>query len=171
MTTQLILAAPGTPVVFAASGLGDVLWTPQNEALGRGRLSAVWDRGAGHLPNRYTWRATCRWVATPLANDSLRLWLVTASAAADPTTTDGTFTLGDAELTTESELIANCAWFGAVVATAVDKLFVASGLVDLYSRYVAIAGWNSSATKALTNTPADFSCSFTPQPYAIQAPS
>lgn len=170
MTTQSILAAPGTPVVFAAAGISNVLWTPQNEGAGKGRIAAVWDRGAGHVPVPYHWRATCRWVATPAANDTLRLWLVTASALADPTNTDGTFTLGDAELTSENELLANCRWFGTIVATAVDKLFVASGVVHLVSRYISLAGWNSSATKALTNTATDFSVTFIPLPYAIEAP-
>jgi len=170
MTTQLILSAPQAIVVFAAAGLGDVLWTPQNEAVARGRISNVWDRGAGHLPVRHRWLASCRWVATPAANDRFSLWLITADALATPALTDAALTFGDAELTTESELIANCQEFGTVLATAVDKLFLTSGIIDLYSRYVAIAAWNGSATKALTNTAGDFFCRMEPMPPALQAP-
>lgn len=171
MTTQQILYSPGTPTTFAASGSGDVLWTPTSTALGRGRLSAVWDRGAGHLPLAYVWRAKCRWVATPSIYDSWRLWLVTADAAADASLTDGGLTLGDAELTTESELLASCRALGAVVAIASDKLFVASNVVQLSSRYIAVAGWNSSASKALSATASDFNISFTPIPPSIEAPA
>ena len=171
MTTQLSLLAPQTPVTFGPAAIGDVIWTPQNEALARGRISAVWDRGAGHVPLRYRWSAKVRWVATPAANDRWSLWLVQADAAADPSKTDGGLTLGDAELTAETELLANCQLFGTVLATAVDKQFAASGVVDLYSRFVAIAGWNGSATKALTNTAADHAVVFTPEPFALQAPA
>jgi len=171
MSTQLLLANFGTPTVFAATGSGDIVWTPQNEALARGRLSALWDRGTGDLPIRYRWSASCRWVATPAANDRWSLWLVTADASADSTKTDGVFTLGDAELTSESELLANCSMFGTILATASDKLFVGSGVVDLFSRYLAIAGWNGSATKALTNTATDFRVTFTPVVSSLQPPA
>lgn len=171
MTTQQILYSPGTPTTFAPSGSGDVIWTPQSVALANGRLSSVWDRGAGHLPLPYVWRAKCRWVATPSIYDSWRLWLVTADAAADAAVTDGGLTLGDATLTSESSLLASCHALGAVVAIATDQLFVASGVVQLTSRYIAVAGWNASATKALTATAGDFSISFTPIPSTIQAPA
>jgi hypothetical protein len=170
MTTQLLLASPGTPVVFAAAGLGDVLWTPASTALAHGRLSAVWDRGVGHLPVRYRWLASVRWVATPAANDRWSLWFVTADAAADPAQTDGALTLGDADLSTENELLANASPFGTILATANDKLFLSSGVIDLFSRYLAIAGWNGSSTKALTATPGDFFLRLEPIPPVIEAP-
>jgi len=169
MATQNIYRSVGATVAFRATGGGDVVWTPQNEGTGKGRISAVWDRGAGNLPQRYKWACCCRWVATPAANDRFSLYLITARAAADAAQTDGALTLGDAELTTEAELLANCFCFGNVIATAVDKLFVASGLVLLYDRYIGIAGWNGSATKALTNTATDFICTFTPMPDDIEA--
>jgi hypothetical protein len=80
-------------------------------------------------------------------------------------------TLGDANLTSESELLASCRPLGAVVAIASDKLFVASGVVQLTSRYLAVGGWNASATKALTATAGDFSITFTPIPSNIEAPA
>lgn len=171
MTQQETLFLPLATTTFAAAGLGDILWTPQNEAFGKGRLSNVWDRGPNAIPRRYQWSASTRWVATPAANDRWTIWLITADAAADPAQTDAGLTLGDAELTTESELLANCQSLGSILATAVDKLFVASGLIDLYARYIAIAGWNGSTAKALTNTAGDFRCRFLPIVDALQAPA
>lgn len=168
MTQQLLLAAPQTPVVFAAAGLGDVLWTPQNTALAHGRLSNVWDRGAGSLPVRYRWMGSTRWVATPAANDRWSLWLVTADATADPANTDCGLTLGDADLSSEADLLANSVEFGTILATAADKIFVSSGVVELFSRYVAVAGWNGSATKSLTNTASDFYLRLEALPPALQ---
>lgn len=170
MTTQLILAAPQAAVTFGAPGVGTIAWTPQNEGTAKGRISAVWDRGAGDLPRWYRWRCSARWVATPAANDRFSLWLITADAIATPSLTDGNLTFGDAELTTETELIANCLPFGCVLATATDRLFVSSGVLSLESRYIGIAGWNGSATKALTNTATDFLFSLTPVPDSLQAP-
>lgn len=171
MTTQLILALPQTPVTFASVGLGNVLWTPTNIALGNGRLSSVWDRGAGAVPRLYRWRCSTRWVATPAANDRFTLYLIEASAPATPALTDGGLTLGDASLTSEAELIVNCYSFGSVLATAVDKIFCRGGVILLAERYIALAGWNGSATKALSVTAADHICSFTPIPDEIQAPT
>jgi hypothetical protein len=171
MTTQLLYQKPGSPVVFAASGLGDVLWTPQATAIAHGRLSDVWDRGAGDLPVRYRWLASTRWAATPAANDRWSLWLVSADAAADPTLTDASLTFGDADLSSENELLANATPFGTVLATAVDKLFIASGIVELWSRFYAIAGWNGSATKALTNTASNFFVRMEPVTPSLQAPA
>jgi hypothetical protein len=157
--------------MFGPAGVGDILWTPASAAAGAGRLSSVWDRGAGHVPSLHRWYATARWIATPAANDRWSLWLVQADALATPSRTDAGLTLGDAALTTESELIANCGPLGTVLATAIDRLFVSSGVVDLWSRFVAIAGWNGSTTKALVATAADIVCSFQPIPFALEAPA
>lgn len=171
MTTQNIYRSVGTPVVFRGTGGGDILWTPQSIATGSGRISNVWDRGAGNLPVRYKWRCSTRWVATPAAYDALRLYLIGSSAAADPTVTDGNITFGDAGLASEDVLVANCLCFGSVVvdATPADVLYVSSGIVLLYDRYIGIAGWNGSATKALTGTVGDHILSFTPMPDDIES--
>ena len=171
MTQQLLLASPGNPVLFAASGLGDILWTPQATAVAHGRLSNCWDRGVGPLPIRHRWMACCRWAATPAANDRWSLYLVTGNSPDSVGMIDAAFSPGDADLSSENELTANALGIGTVLATAVDKLFVASGLVELYSRFVTIAGWNGSATKALTNTAADFYLRLDPLPPALQPPA
>lgn len=147
-----------------------IVWTPQNEGTGKGRISAVWDRGAGHLPAQYRWRCSTRWAATVAAGDALRLYFATAFASATAALTDGDFTYGDAEITSESNASANCDPIGQVTAaTATDQLWCSSGLVEIYSRYVALVGWNSSSTKALTNTDSDHWFLLYPIPPVIEA--
>ncbi len=145
-------------------------WTPQNISAANGRISNVWDRGAGDLPVEYVWRCSTRWAATVSANDALRLYAITSYASATAALCDGNLTLGDATLTSETNSSINGRYFGQVLAaTATDQLWVKSGVVSLRSRYVGVVGWNSSATKALTNTASDHWLILTAIPPAIQA--
>ena len=172
MATNKIYADPGSTFTFEASG-GDVGWTPQNTASLYGRISAVWDRGSGAKPARYKWRCTTRWVATPSYGDCLRLYLVTSSASATPAVTDGGYTFGDAQLSTENPLLADCTPIGGVAANSVDQPYCASGIVYIYDRYVAIAAFNAStvSSKALTNTAGDHYLTLTEVPDEIEAAS
>lgn len=155
MTTRAILQLQEDPYEISAVDGYDVLWSPASVAAGAGRLSSILDLGPSPRPRRYLWLASTRWVAAPAANDRWSLYLIEAAAAADPTLTVGAFTPGDAALTTENELLANAQPFGVVLATATDKLFIASGVVEINHRYCCFAGWNGSATKALTAAAAD----------------
>jgi hypothetical protein len=56
-----------------------------------------------------------------------------------------------------------------VTAQAIDKSYSSQGIVAIYNRYVALAGWNASTTKAMTNTVTDHVVTFTPIPDDIQA--
>ena len=159
----------GTTVTFRGTGGGDVLWTPQNEALGKGRISAVWDRGAGAHPLRYLWRMRTRWVATAAAGDMMRLYLIQASAAADPSQTDGGFTFGDAELSSEVALYQQTQYLGLVISSGVSQVESSSGGCEIYERYVGIAMWNGSGTKALTNTVTDHIFTLTELPDEVEA--
>jgi hypothetical protein len=167
MATNKIYYAPGTVVTFRGSG-GDITWTPQNTAADYGRISNVWDRGAGALPARYLWRCTTKWATTPAAGDMLRLYLVTSSASATASLTDGGLTFGDAQLSDEDPLIMNCIPLGGIVAAAIDQAFCSSGLVTIYERYVALACFNGQSSETLTNTETDHICTFTPVPDDVQ---
>jgi hypothetical protein len=171
MATNKVYYSPGTVVTFRGTGGGDVLWTMQNAAAATGRISDVWDRGAGALPARYLWRCTTKWSVTPALGDMLRLYLVTSSASATASLTDGGLTFGDAALSDEDPLMMNCVPMGGVVADAVDQAHCASGIVLIYERYAALAGWNSTGSETLTNVVTDHICTFTPIPDDIQAAS
>jgi len=168
MPTQKIYYTPGTPITFQASG-GSAVWTPQNEATGKGRISAVYDRGAGSLPARYRWRIQTRWAATPTAGDLLRLYLITSNTSATAAQTDGNLTFGDAELAAETALVNQALHFGTVVSLGIDSNESTSGIVEIWERYIGVAMWNAAASKALTNTAGDHILTITPVPWDVQA--
>jgi hypothetical protein len=164
MATQKIYETPGTTATFRGNG-GTITLTPQSEGAGKGRVSNPWDRGAGAQPARYKWRMRTRWVATPASGDSLRIYLVTSDGA-NP---DGTLSSSDAELTSETPLANNCQFIGAIVSAGVDQVEVSSGVCLIHDRYVQVAVWNGSATKALSNTESDHIVTLIPIPDDVQA--
>ena len=165
MATQKIYETPSSTVVFRGTG-GTIAFTPQNEAAGKGRTSAPWDRGAGSQPARYKWRMRTRWAATPSGGDTLRIYLITS----DGSNRDGFATApGDIELTSETPLVNNCQFIGAVVSAGVDQIEVSSDVCLIHDRYVQVAVWNGSATKSLTNTETDHVLTLIPIPDDIQA--
>jgi hypothetical protein len=98
------------------------------------------------------------------------LYVVTSNAIATAALTDGGLTFGDATLTSEAALQYNCTFLGPVAAaTATDQAWCSSGLVYLWSRYIAIAGWNAAGAKALSATNGDHVFTFTPVSDDIQS--
>jgi hypothetical protein len=166
MATQKIYETPGTTTTFRGSG-GTIAFTPQNEAAAKGRISNSWDRGAGSQPARYKWRMKTRWAATAASGETLRIYLVTS----DGTNPDGTLSANDAELSSETPLLGNCQFIGAVVSCGVSQVETSSGVCLIHDRYVQVAVWNGSATKALTNTETDHILTLIPIPDDIQAAS
>jgi hypothetical protein len=164
MATQKVYETPGSVVTLRGS-TGTITMTPQNEGTGKGRISSQWNRGAGSQPARYKWRMRTRWAATPASGDTLRIYLVSS----DGTNPDGTLAAADVELTSETPLLNNCQFLGAVVSAGVDQVEVSSGVCLIHDRYVQVAVWNGSATKALTNTESDHVLTLTPIPDDIQA--
>jgi hypothetical protein len=164
MATQKIYETPGSIVTFRGSG-GTIALTPQNEGVGKGRISNAWDRGAGAQPARYKWRMRTRWAVTANSGDTLRIYLVTS----DGTNPDGTLSASDAELTSEAPLLNNCQFIGSVASAGVSQVEVSSGVCLIHDRYVQAAVWNGSVTKALTNTETDHILTLIPIPDDIQA--
>jgi hypothetical protein len=164
MATQKVYETPGSAVSFRGSG-GTITFAPQNEGAGRGRISNQWDRGAGSQPARFKWRMKIRWAATAASGDTLRIYLVTS----DGTNPDGTLSASDAELTSETPLLNNCQFIGAVVSAGASQVEVSSGVCLIHDRYVQAAVWNGSATKALTNTETEHILTLIPIPDDIQA--
>jgi hypothetical protein len=111
-----------------------------------------------------------RWVATPASGDSLRFYLITSSESATAAATDGGITFGDADIADEYPYYVDCKFIGAVFYAG-NMQTCSSGTIEIYSRYVAIMGFNGSATKALTNTAGDHIFTFTEAPEDIQAAS
>jgi len=166
MTTNKIYVTPGTATTFKDAN-GDVVFTLKDAVdLGNGQVSNQWDRGAGSLPARYKWEATIKWVATPALGDVVRLYLYAAQKA--NTAVDLT---GDGDVTPETKF-GNFALIGQVICTvAADQAFYASGIIEIYGRYVNLGVWNASATKDLNATSEACAITFTAMPDDIQAAS
>jgi len=142
-----IYYSPETVIAFKASG-GDVVLTLTNLGYGAGRISAVWDRGAGALPAEFRWRAVMQWEDNPAATDYAEIVLATG----DGTLHDGTLGAGDGAMTAAQK--SNADVIGSVKAEAATGSTnrISSGSVLITDRYVSMGVWNGSATKNLKNT-------------------
>lgn len=158
-----IYGAPESAVTFKASG-GDVTFTPQNVSSGAGRISAQWDRGAGSKPTVYVWRAVTKAAAALAVGVALEIYFATS----DGTSVDGNQGTADAAFTS-SDKRRNVKYVGAVISdsTSNGEVQVASGLVEIRSRYVSVVWWNALG-QALTNTAGDHTFSLTPVPDEVQ---
>lgn len=151
--------------LFRGTGAGDVLWTPQNEATAKGRLSSQLDLGdpaSAARAYRYGWSITTKLGAAGAVGNYIRLYLVTSNG----TIADGNMGTTDAELTSEAPL-ANTLLIGSLAVDAVNTILNASGVVELYRRYVQIAAWNASG-QTLTNTVTDHLFYLWPIPFEGQ---
>jgi hypothetical protein len=145
MSTNAVLIKTGTPVTFTKSG-GDVTFTLDDTVdLGNGQVSNQWDRGTSSVPTTYKWKATIKWVATPTLGDTVRIYLFDS-----PTTTADL--AADGDVTPETKFN-NFRLIGtAICSVAADQVFYASGVVEIFGRYVNLGVWNGSATKDLNAT-------------------
>lgn len=158
-----IYAAPETAITFQDSG-GTVVLSLQNLAFGAGRISARRDRGAGSQPVVYEWRAVIQFETAPALDEVVEIYLSTS----DGTYADGTIGTADAALTSDKRK--NLKLLGLVRAdtTSVTTDIVASGIVEIYSRYFSIGVWNGSAADNLENTANASKIILTPYPPEIQ---
>jgi len=159
-----VYRAIGTPITFKDSG-GSAVITLQNLAAGAGRVSAVYDRGAGDLPVQYKWRAVFQWTATPVVGYYAEIYLVES----DGTYVDGTLGSSDAAVSAYGQL-ENCWQLGnnfVQVATGASNMVV-SGECTIFDRYFSVAIWNK-ATVNFQNTANVSFITFTPVPDELQA--
>lgn len=164
MTTNKIYITPGTAVTFCESG-GDVTFTLNDTVdLANGQVSNQWDRGAGSVPARYLWEAYIKWVATPALNDIVRIYLYAAQSSSSAVDL-----AADGDVTPETKFN-NFTCIGQVVCSvAADQVFYASGVIEIFGRYVNLGVWNASATKDLNATANACKIILTPMPEDIQA--
>ena len=94
-----------------------------------------------------------QWNATAGNGDELRLYIVQADAAADPTQTDGGITFGDADTTNENPLLYNALYLGCIMSNGTSHPESTSGLVYLSGRYVGVAAWNGAGSQGWSIRP------------------
>jgi hypothetical protein len=164
MAASKVLYAPETPIVFAPSG-GSAAFTPTSVTAGNGRVSAVYDRGAGSLAAPLRWQTRFRSASNPTVGGVIRVYLITGQ---DGTYEDAAFAAGDAAVASE-DLFRNATLIGQVQAdqASTTKDFVKSGLVWVYGRYLRVGWWNGT-NQSLSSTDAHHEMALTPMPDEAQ---
>ena len=154
---------PETAITFKASG-GDVVFTNTSVANAAGRISAQWDRGSGAKPARYVWRAHTKAGAALAVGNALEIYFATS----DGTDVDGNQGTSDAAFSAADKR-RNLQFVGLVVAdsTSNGEVQIASGVVEIYTRYVSVVWWNGLG-QTLSSTAGDHTFTLTPVPDEIQ---
>ena len=158
-----VYRAVETALTFKDSG-GDAVITLQNLGKGAGRISAVYDRGAGSKPRLYKWRAVVQFETAPVVGEQVEIML----SESDGTLADGVVGAADAALTSGQKL--NLQTIGIVRAQTTDTAtnFIASGMCLINDRYFSVGVWNGSAGDNLEDTANVSQVVFTPMPDEIQ---
>ncbi len=147
MATSKSYYLPETKSTFLSS-TGTVVWTLTSLAAGAGRQSAQLDFGAGAVAFKFRWRFWVQFATTPVVDEIIDRYIKTS----DGTHLDNDDGTGDADVSAEDKLN-NLHWIGSIVvdeATA-DIEMSASGVVEIYERYVHLVAFNRTAD-ALTAT-------------------
>lgn len=150
MTTQAIYEKRGTSITFLNTG-GDKTLGMRNLGFGVGRLSAFVDRGAGAAPEWIDFRAFCSWVANPTAGEICYVAVVQSdgthcdAGVAYHATNDAAITLA-----AFNALPGICNPIIAHTADTGEKGSSSRRVVS--SRYYAVAVFNASAAKNLTDS-------------------
>ena len=164
MATNKIYRSVGTAVRFKDTDATYTI-TLNNLAYGVGRVSDVWDRGDAHLPVLYRWRACINFETAPVIGEYVEIW----KFASDGTAADGVVGASDAALTAGQ--CSNGKLMGIVVAQAAsaDVNFIASGITELWDRYVSVGMFNKSAGDNLQATNDTCWIELTPMIYEVEA--
>lgn len=133
-TALLINGEAGADYAFSVEGLGNAA----------GRVSAQIDLGAAPRPHIYTWSCEVQFQATPTQYKGLELSLATAPDG-DSTQIDGDLGASDAALG-DVDMRRNLKHIGYVVSenAAASEKCVASGTIEIKTRYVTIVAYNDS---------------------------
>lgn len=109
-----------------------------------GRVSAQIDLGAAPRPHLYQWSCEVQFQATPTQYASLDLYAAFAPDG-DSTQIDGDVGATDAALG-DVDMRHNLTYIGSVVSenAAASEKCVASGVVEIKTRYVSIVAYNGS---------------------------
>jgi len=149
MTTTAVYEKRGAALTFVNTG-GTKLLNLKGLAQVVGRLSAFYDRGAGAAPAEYEVRAYCTWESTVTVNETMHVYLCQSDGThqdaglAFHETNDAAVTLAQCS---------NLKMIGIVNADTADTAeHGATFIIRITSRYFAIAVYNGSAAKDLTDT-------------------
>lgn len=147
MATNKIYRSVGTAIRFKDTDATYTI-TLNNLAAGVGRVSDVWDRGDAHLPMRYRWRACVNFETAPALGEYVEIW----KFQSDGTAADGVVGAADAALVAGQCLNGKLMGIVCVQAASADVNFIASGITEIWDRYVSVGMFNKSAADNLQAT-------------------
>jgi hypothetical protein len=141
MTTNKIYRSVGTAVRFKDTDATYTITLNNLAATTGGRVSDVWDRGDAHLPVRYRWRACIQFETAPVVGEYVEIY----KFASDGTAADGVVGASDAALTAAQA--SNGKLMGIVKVQTTDAAvnFIASGITEIWDRYVSVGMLNKTA--------------------------
>lgn len=124
--------------IFEIDGLGS----------GAGRQSAQFDFGTARHTNIFDWRAFAQFATAPVLGERIDIYLKTSDGTREDND-DGT---GDLAVSAEDKLN-NLHLIGSIIVdeAVADTEMVASGTVEIRSRYVQVVVWNASADALTTD--------------------
>ena len=134
----------GTSLLINGEATADYAFSVEGISNGTGRVSAQIDLGAAPRPFLYTWSSEVQFQATPTQYKGLELYIATAPDD-DSTQIDGDVGASDAALG-DVDMLRNLQQIGYVVSenAAAGEKCVASGDVEIFTRYVSIVAYDDS---------------------------
>lgn len=150
-------------VPATATQAEDAAFEVHNLSSAAGRQSAQLDLGATRA-RRFSWRAFVQFATAPVVGEIVEIYLKT-SQGTHPDNDDGT----DEGAVSARDKLKNLHYLGALVVdeAAANVEMVASGTVEIDSRYVQVVFWNATAD-GLTNDVNENGLRLTPVPDEIQ---
>ena len=134
----------GTSLLINGEATADYAFSVENIDSGTGWVSAQIDLGAAPRPFMYSWSSEVQFQATPTQYKGLALYIATAPDG-DSTQIDGDVGASDAALG-DVDMRSNLKFIGYVVSenAAASEKCVASGDVEIFTRYVSIVAYDDS---------------------------
>lgn len=134
----------GTALKVNGEAGADFAWSMEGVTNGAMRTSAQIDLGVSPRPVLYRWHCEVQWQATPTQYATLELFLAEAPDN-DSTQIDGDVGASDAAVS-DIDTRFNLRRFGSVVSenAAASEKCVASGIIEIPSRYCSIVGYNAA---------------------------
>lgn len=159
---NLIYQNEETAITWLSSG-GTNLFTPTSLASSAGRQGAHYDFGVAARARRFVWRGWIKPGGTRVVGEIVE-WYIKTSDGTHHDNDDGTgdIALSAADKLRNLKLIGIC----QIDENAAVEM-VASGEIEISSRYVAPVIYNRTAN-SLSTTAADFGFSLTPVPDEVQ---
>lgn len=159
---NLVYQNEDTAITWLSSG-GTNAFTPTTLGAAAGRQGAHHDFGVAARSRRYYWRAWLKPGATRTVGQPIYVYIKTSDGT-NPDNDDGA---GDIAVSAQDKL-RNVRLIGVIeIDENAAVSMVASGEIELSSRYVAPVFWNATSN-SLSTTAGDFGFSLTPVPDEIQ---